>query len=200
MYIARGEQTAWATVCFHYCPCHSYLRPLDTALLFYFKRIKTAPDTSIPTRGIEKHLACRLPGLPPRMSASDEGEKNDALYDHCKKPFIQPQLSHRECVALTHGGWNRTSTDPVPAVPTQHNTSIDLDRTALLRQHAPWFGKITAESNRRRQHRQSSAGPCSTGSVNTCTDEKANQDTKLSPRQNHYSLLATPLLLLTELY
>lgn len=103
-----------------------YLRSLDTALFFYFKRIKTAPDTSIPTRGIEKHLACWLPGLPPRMSASDEGEKNDALYGHCKKPFIQPQLSHREFVALTHGGWNRTSTDPVPAVPTLNNTSIDL--------------------------------------------------------------------------
>lgn len=48
-------------------------------LVILLKRIKTAPDTSIPTRGIEKHLACRLPGLPPRMSASDEGEKNDAL-------------------------------------------------------------------------------------------------------------------------
>lgn len=66
-------------VCFHYCPCRSNLRTLDTTLLFCFKHIKTAPDMSIPTRGIEKHLGCRLPGLPPWMSASDEGEKNDAL-------------------------------------------------------------------------------------------------------------------------
>ncbi|KAI4825543.1 hypothetical protein KUCAC02_021223, partial [Chaenocephalus aceratus] len=49
--------------------------------------LSTGPYSS----GIEKHLACRLPGLPPRMSASDEGEKNDALYGHCKKPFIHPQ-------------------------------------------------------------------------------------------------------------
>lgn len=48
-------------------------------MLFYFKRIKTAPDMSSPTRGIEKHLGCRLPGLPPWMSASDEGEKNETL-------------------------------------------------------------------------------------------------------------------------
>lgn len=73
------EEGKWTWVCFHYCPCRFNLRPLDTALLFYFKRIKTAPDMSIPTRGIDKHLAYRLPGLPPRMSASDEGEKNDAL-------------------------------------------------------------------------------------------------------------------------
>lgn len=100
----KGGQTSWALVCFHYCPCRFYLQPLDTALFFYFKRIKKAPDMSIPTRGIEKHLACRLPGLPPRMSVSDEGEKNDALYRNCKKPFIQPQLGYRECTALTHGG------------------------------------------------------------------------------------------------
>ncbi|CAB1419363.1 unnamed protein product [Pleuronectes platessa] len=43
-----------------------------------------------------------LPAFPLPTSASDEGEKNDALYGHCKKPFMQPQLSHRECVALTH--------------------------------------------------------------------------------------------------
>lgn len=104
LHTEEGGQAAWATVCFHYCPCRFYLRSLDTALFFYSKRIKTAPDTSIPTRGIEKHLVCRLHGLPQWMSASDEGEKNDALYGHCKKPFIQPQLSHRECVALTHGG------------------------------------------------------------------------------------------------
>ena len=102
--LAYWKGRVWATVCFHYCPCRFYHWSLDTASVFYFKCIKTAPDTSIPTRGIEKHLACRLPGLPPRMSASDEGEKNDALYGHCKKPFMQPQLSHRECVALTHGG------------------------------------------------------------------------------------------------
>lgn len=72
-YIATNQ------VYFQYCPCRFNLRTLDTTLLFCFKHIKTAPDTSIPTRGIEKHLGCRLPGLPPRMSASDEGEKNDAL-------------------------------------------------------------------------------------------------------------------------
>lgn len=66
-------------VCFHCCPCHSYVRSLDTAMLFNFKSIKTAPDMSIPTRGIEKHLGCRLPGLPPWMSASDEGKKNETL-------------------------------------------------------------------------------------------------------------------------
>lgn len=43
------------------------------------KRIKSAPDMSIPTRGIEKHLGCRLPGLPPWMLASDEGKKNETL-------------------------------------------------------------------------------------------------------------------------
>lgn len=66
-------------VCFHCCPCHSYVLSLDTAMLFNFKSIKTAPDMSIPTRGIEKHLGCRLPGLPPWMSASDEGKKNETL-------------------------------------------------------------------------------------------------------------------------
>lgn len=74
---ARGGQNEASL--FHCCPCHSYLQSLDTAMLFYFKRIKTAPDMSIPTRGIEKHLGCRLPGLPPWMSASDEGEKNETL-------------------------------------------------------------------------------------------------------------------------
>lgn len=73
------EEGKMNQVCFHCCPCHSYLRSLDTAMLFYFKRIKTAPDMSIPTRGIEKHLGCRLPGLPPWMSAPDEGEKNETL-------------------------------------------------------------------------------------------------------------------------
>lgn len=91
LYMAKGGQMAWAMVCFHYCPCRFHLQSVDTALFFFFKHIKTAPDTSIPTRGIEKHLACRLPGLPPWMSVSDEGEKNDTLYGHCKKPFIQLQ-------------------------------------------------------------------------------------------------------------
>lgn len=180
LYIARGGQTARATVCFHYCPCRFYLRSLDTALFFYFKRIKTAPDTSIPTRGIEKHLACRLPGLPPRMSASDEGEKNDALYGHCKKPFIQSQLSRRECVALTHGGWNRTSTDPVPAVPTLHNTSIDLIHARQDSTTETTFSRITAGSWIQPEG-QTSAGSCSIGSVNTYTGV---QDTQLSLRLN----------------
>lgn len=39
---------------------------------------------------------------------------------------MQAQLGRRASVALTHAGWNRTSTDPVPAVPTLHNTGIDL--------------------------------------------------------------------------
>lgn len=121
-------------------------------MCLYFTHIKTAPDTSIPTRGTEKHLTCRLPGLPPRMSASDEGEKNDVLYSHCKKPFIHPQLHHRECAALTHAGWNRTSTDPVPAVSTPQNISIDLsvlDATVILRLYAHWFSRITAGSLQR---------------------------------------------------
>lgn len=161
-------------------------------MFFYFKRIKTAPDTSIPTRGIEKHLACRLPGLPPRMSASDEGEKNDALYGRCKKPFIQPQLSHRESVALTHGGWNRTSTDPVPAVPTLNNTSIDLIHAGQDSATETTCPLIQPDHRRVRPaytapplihpEGQTSAGSCSIGSVNTCTDEEVHRDAKLPPR------------------
>lgn len=194
LYTARGGRPARATVCFHYCPCRSYLRSLDTALFFFFKRIKTAPDTSIPTRGIEKHLTCRLPGLPPRMSASDEGEKNDALYGRCKKPFIQPQLSHRECVALTHGGWNRTSTDPVPAVPTLHNTSIDLVHAGQDGTTQTTYPLIQRDRPMQtappliQPDGQTSARSCASGSVNTCTDETVHPDPHLSPRRNRYGL------------
>lgn len=81
---------------------------------------------SIPTRGIKKHLACRLSGLPPRMSASNEGEKNEALYGHSKKPFIHPQLDHNVSrTERTHHDLNRTNTEQIHDVPTPDNIHID---------------------------------------------------------------------------
>lgn len=59
---------------------------------------------SIPTRGIEKHLACRLPGLPPRMSVSDEGKKNDALYGYMQEA-IHTVTTQLQRVCSTDPWW-----------------------------------------------------------------------------------------------
>lgn len=119
------------------------------------------------------------------MSASDEGEKNDALYGHCKRPFIKPQLNRRECVALTHGGWNSTSTEAVTAVPTLNNTSIDLIHTgpdtstlttsSLIQQEHRWLWPA-----RRAPERRTAAASHSNGSFSFFMDEKVHDDTQHS--------------------